>query len=107
MRKSDFSVSEIYAIKNAIDFFDYELEDSTDRPSGWTLKRFCDVCARCAEIFSLPEDCALTDEDVVCISFVLRVFMETKELHGVPRSVPASFPEAVSARRKILSRLYT
>ncbi len=106
MKRSDFNADELSAIRFALDFMEYEMEDYTGRPSGWTYKKYLAVFSNVYDKLSGHEDAEFSSDDTVLLSFVLRVYMETKELHGIHRSIPEGFEAAVAARRKILSQLY-
>lgn len=106
MNVSCFTSEEIIAIRRSFDFLEYELEDSALRPSGWTHKRYSEVFRSSLKKISCKDETDLSDDEVSFLSFALRVYIETKETHGITRSVPESFEEAVAARKRILSHLY-
>lgn len=106
MNVSSFTPEEIHAIRCAIDFMEYELEDSTIRPSKWTYKHYTEVFRSAFKKISSKDDADFSEDEVTFLSFVLRLYIETKEVHGITRSVPESFAEALSARKRILSQLY-
>lgn len=106
MKKSEFTAAELSAIRNAYDFVDCEMENSTERPANWTLKHFYDVFGDLLPKLRSAEDVEFSHDELITMSFILQQFLEVDSLHGIVNDAPASAPSAAAARKRILSQLF-